>query len=446
MVKSLAVLGLDAMPWHYFNRIMESGAMPYAKALINKSFKTVLECIPPVTPPSWTSIMTGVNIGKHGIPGFFVYDRRTWSQKLISASDVKYPRIHEVLSMNGVKSIVFNPIPDYPLIPASNTIQVSNLFFTPKPVSYPQDAYSEFFGSENPKDYTNDLTCGVVEEDVRVLQVYEEAIEKAINKPHTFLWVALNIPDLLFHRCPKILEKGGVSKAEFRVFSALDRVVKVLRENHSSLIVVSDHGFRQYKYLISVNDILIKHKLATSTTERKVREVGDYNIEKGLTNIKPPKRVAVPPTLYSLVRRLHLSRLARSLILLTSELLGRRIEVKTSRFVDPDNSKAFLPDHYTFGIYLKNPSLKEEVKELLRKYDRVLSTYEPEELFGGPYLSLLPDLIVLPDFSKGYWLAGSQLTGAPVLNAWLSAHHPEGILAVSSDADLPEETPEKLPN
>ena len=102
------------------------------------------------------------------------------------------------------------------------------------------------------------------------------------------------------------------------------------------------------------------------------------------------------------MRRLHLSRLARTLILLTSDLLGRRIEVKTSKFVDPDNSKAFLPDHYTFGIYLKDPSLKEELKELLRKYDRVLSTHEPEELFKGPYLSLLPDLIVLPDFNRGY--------------------------------------------
>ena len=127
--------------------------------------------------------------------------------KLISASDVKHPRIYEILSMNGVKSIVFSPIPDYPLIPASNTIQVSNLFFTPKPVSYPLNAYSEFFGDENPNDYTNNLTCGVVEEYARVLQIYEESVEKVINKPHTLLWVTLNIPDLLFHRCPKYLRK-----------------------------------------------------------------------------------------------------------------------------------------------------------------------------------------------------------------------------------------------
>ena len=85
---------------------------------------------------------------------------------------------------------------------------------------------------------------------------------------------------------PKILEKK-VSKAEFRVFAALDRVVKVLRENHNSLIMVSDHGFRQYKHLVSVNDILIKHKLVASTSERKVREIGDYNIEKRLTNVNP---------------------------------------------------------------------------------------------------------------------------------------------------------------
>ena len=127
MKKKAAVIGLDGLSWNYLDKLINNGVMPYTKALLNKAFKTELECIPPVTPPSWTSIMTGVNPGKHGIFGFFTYDKSTWKQILTSAYHVGYPRIHEMLSMNGAKSIIFNPMPDYPIIPARNTIQISNL-------------------------------------------------------------------------------------------------------------------------------------------------------------------------------------------------------------------------------------------------------------------------------------------------------------------------------
>jgi len=201
--KKAAVIGLDGLSWNYLDKLINNGVMPYTKALLNKAFKTELECIPPVTPPSWTSIMTGVNPGKHGIFGFFTYDKSTWKQVLTSAHHVGYPRIHEMLSMNGAKSIIFNPMPDYPIIPARNTIQISNLFFTPKPVSYPPEAYKKVFGEENPKEAKKDATCNYLNSYIHVIELYEEAVDKAINEDHTLLWINLNIPDSLFHRCPK---------------------------------------------------------------------------------------------------------------------------------------------------------------------------------------------------------------------------------------------------
>ena len=446
MVKSLAVLGLDAMPWHYLNKLLNSGVMPYTKTLINRSFKTKLECIPPVTPPSWTSIMTGVNPGKHGIFGFFTYDRTTWKQVLTSANHVKHPRIHEMLSMNGVESIVFNPIPDYPLIPVSKALQVSNLFFTPKPVSQPKEIYAEFFGDEDPKNYTNEHSCEIMKDYVNALEIYEGAIEKAINTHHSFLWITLNAPDVLLHRCPKVLQKESVDRDEAKVFSKIDKFVKLLRESHSSLIIVSDHGFKQYDYLVSINDLLIKNGLAASTPERKIYEFGDYAAEKGLERVNPPKKIVVHPLLYAFVKKLHLSRAARSALYASSKILGRRVEVRAHKYVDPENSKAFLPDYYTFGIYLKDPSIKEKVKSLLREHRKLLAVHEVNEVYDGPYINLAPDIVVFPNFSEGYWLAGSELLGKVVQQRKFSTHYPEGILVVSSDTDLPDEVPEKLPN
>lgn len=446
MTKTVAVLGLDGLSWNYLDKLFNNGVMPYTRSLLERGFKTDLECIPPVTSPSWTSIMTGVNPGKHGIFGFFMYDKITWKQILISANHVEHPRIHEMLSMNGIKSIVFNPIPDYPLIPASNTIQISNLFFTPKPVSYPAEAYKKFFGGEDPKKYTEDLTCNYLKDYIHVIELYEEAIDKAVNEEHSLLWVNLNIPDSLFHRCPKILETSDVIIEERKIFEKVDKIIKSLRESHDSLVIVSDHGYAMYNKLVSVNDILVKHRLASGTTERKFYEVGDYGMTKGLTKLKSSKRIYVHPKLYSLVRKLHLSRVARLALNVISEILGRRIEVKTSMWVDPDNSLAFLPDHYAFGVYLKDKSVKEEVKNVLRMYSDALIVEDPENVYHGPYVGRAADVVVFPNFFEGYWLVGSYIVGSPILDAWLSAHFPIGVLAIHSDYPLPENPPEKLPN
>lgn len=93
----LAVLGLDAMPWSYLNKLAEAGAIPFIANLLPKTFRAELEAFPPVTVPSWTGIMTGLHPGYHGIHSFFRYDGMTWNQHLYTSLDLKRPRIHEIL-------------------------------------------------------------------------------------------------------------------------------------------------------------------------------------------------------------------------------------------------------------------------------------------------------------------------------------------------------------
>jgi len=47
--RSVAVLGLDGMPWSYLKKLFNYGAMPYTKHLVQKSFNAVLEAYPPST-------------------------------------------------------------------------------------------------------------------------------------------------------------------------------------------------------------------------------------------------------------------------------------------------------------------------------------------------------------------------------------------------------------
>ena len=433
MKRSVAVLGLDGMPWSYLKKLFNYGVMPYTKHLVQKSFNAVLEAYPPSTPPSWASIMTGVNPGKHGIFGFFHYDRKSWKQRLYTALDLEHPRVHEMLSMIGQKSIVFNPIPDYPIIPVSNAIIISNLFFTPKPLSTPHDAYKKYFKNEDPQKYTTAISCRILEDYVKVLEIYEEAIDIVLKDEYSLLWINLNIPDIFFHRCPEILHNDHILKGEFKVFGKLDKIVELLRENHDTLILVSDHGFSKYDMLVSVNDILIRHGLAKASSHQQTAEVGDYRIKEHLARVERPKEIKIPPTAYKLIKRLKITPLARWLLNIYKVITGSKVIVQTSKWINIKDSEAFIPDHYAFGVYIKDKAKLPAVMNILKRYSSIITVLNPYEFYEGPLIDRAPDIVVFPNFNAGYTLGGSNIIGSPVTKGKYYGHHPSGILIVSTD-------------
>jgi len=62
----VSVIGLDGMEWHIFNKLLNEATMPYIKNIVYKSYNYILKAaFPPMSYPSWLSIMTSVNLGKH---------------------------------------------------------------------------------------------------------------------------------------------------------------------------------------------------------------------------------------------------------------------------------------------------------------------------------------------------------------------------------------------
>ncbi|RLE85527.1 MAG: hypothetical protein DRJ41_01060 [Thermoprotei archaeon] len=446
MPKSLAVIGLDGMSWRYFRKLLDKGVMPYTKGLLMRSFATTLVCLPPTTPPSWASIMTGVNPGKHGIFGFFFYERGSWTQRLYTVSELEHPRVHEMLSMRGLRSIVFNPIPDYPIPKVRNAEVISNLFFVPNPISQPEDAHRKYFGLTNPGEMIKSPSCEVLDECLRIVEVYLEAAGKALASDHSLLWINLNLPDVVLHRCPEMLRESRVLAGERRLFNLLDKLVKEVGEAHDSVVIVSDHGFARYSRIVSVNDILVKHGYARATEVRGMSEVGEYRIERRLAHVKGVRWVRVPPFVYKAVKLLRLRRLARGLLSLYGCLTRNKVVVSTSRWVDVNHSAAFLPDHYSFGVYLRDRRFLVEVHDLLKKYNE-LKTYLPEEFYHGPFVHRAPDIVLFPRFDLGYWVHGNNVTGLITASGDYYAHHPSGVLVVRDEELLNTELkPGSLPN
>ena len=76
----LLVLGLDGATWDVMTPMMEQGELPHLARLVAEGASgPLLSTIPPVTAPAWSSFMTGLNPGKHGIFQWRTYDPTTYT-------------------------------------------------------------------------------------------------------------------------------------------------------------------------------------------------------------------------------------------------------------------------------------------------------------------------------------------------------------------------------
>src|SRR5579859_7579572 len=71
MTKAL-LIGLDGATFTVLDPYMERGVMPFLRKLVGQGSRAALRSImPPLTPPAWTSLMTGKRPGRHGVFDFF---------------------------------------------------------------------------------------------------------------------------------------------------------------------------------------------------------------------------------------------------------------------------------------------------------------------------------------------------------------------------------------
>jgi predicted AlkP superfamily phosphohydrolase/phosphomutase len=71
------IIGLDGATFSVLDPYMEAGVMPFLADLQRRGARAVLRSImPPLTPPAWTSLVTGKHPGQHGVFDFFQKEER----------------------------------------------------------------------------------------------------------------------------------------------------------------------------------------------------------------------------------------------------------------------------------------------------------------------------------------------------------------------------------
>ncbi len=76
--RRVLIIGLDGVTWNVLTPLVNEGRLPNIKrAIENGAWGALQSTTPPITPAAWTTFLTGVQPGKHGIIDFERYDTAT---------------------------------------------------------------------------------------------------------------------------------------------------------------------------------------------------------------------------------------------------------------------------------------------------------------------------------------------------------------------------------
>src|SRR5215471_13369007 len=144
------VFGVDGLTFRILHPLIERGDLPNFKKLSQKGCEATLESkYPPLTPPAWTSLSTGLKPARHGVYDFWMYEQQDHGVARSSRIQTKRKggkAIWNIMSEYGKQVLVINVPSTYPP-DAVNGIMLSG-YMTPSsdadftyPLSFKKELY-----------------------------------------------------------------------------------------------------------------------------------------------------------------------------------------------------------------------------------------------------------------------------------------------------------------
>lgn len=458
----IVVIGLDGGEWNVINPLIERGKLPNLKRLITEgSCGNLVSSTPPITPTAWSSFLTGVNPGKHGI---FSYQKKLQKENSYFASplnclDIKQECLWHILGSHGKKACFINVPMSFP--PQEiNGYMITGLM---TPVNAPHFTYPDSLKDElsgNGIDYRIDLNIGKevnLLEDPSFIENYflrdectaffnelcmiTEQRHKAVkylmaNKSWDFFMVVFIGMDRVQHYLWEYLESGlketnVIAEKIFDYYSYLDRligdIVSTAGEG-STVVIMSDHGFGRYK-----GDFLVNRWL----------------IDQGLMNLNKQNQKIIP-LLKKAAKKIGIKKDTLTRVMDKKKVDTLRMSVQQ---IDWKTSRAFsvlshgvhinLKGRESLGCVERNSEYEElralitkmlyEIRDPVTGGQVIKKVYKKEEIYSGSEVEQAPDLILLSSDIDHYGIYSSRFSNDSIFykNIWKTGDHRQnGILVM----------------
>lgn len=263
----ILVLGLDGATYDLLVKWTSEGKFPHLRRLIEGGSFGLLKSVPNLnSAAAWSSFMTGLNPGKHGIFFFHEHINQSFKLKFLNATHREGKEIWEILSEAGKKVGVINVPMTYPSKKV-NGCMIAGLD-TPSPLSkdftYPPNLYQELIGQI--KTYTIEcdmgrkIKQGDMEGSIRAgLETIKQRTAAAkfllTAYPWDFFMVVFREMDNVQHHFWRYLDpeyplfdRKSAQKygnVIFQIYESIDQAVGQIMETipeNTNIVVMSDHG------------------------------------------------------------------------------------------------------------------------------------------------------------------------------------------------------------
>jgi predicted AlkP superfamily phosphohydrolase/phosphomutase len=456
----LTVIGLDAATFDVIDPMIEAGQLPNLKRIFDEGSRGVLRSTThPLTTQAWTTMLTGVNAGRHGMWDFCERDASGYRLRLVNGSYRRAPAVWELLTAANRRVGIVNVPFTWPAQPVHGFLLAGiDAASREAGMTYPEELLRELrrrfdfgkleFDHAFPLDKNGrcdvELVRRACEQRVEAVRWLAERFDPEL------LFVVFMSADHIHHLCWPEWEAEGLESRVAEVYRILDEAVGGIHElaGDGDVMVVSDHGGGSLHGIVNLNGWLAQEGFLTyATGHRSMRsgEVGRRVLHWGLS-----QRRKLPPGLRNYFKQ-HFPRLRE-----------RAHELKEYTVIDWPRTHAFA--YGIFGNVVLNVRGREahgivepgeeyerirdeigaralEIRDPITGEQIVKAAHRREDLFEGPQLAKVPDLLL--EFRDYAWLGkGNLIARTPTIwdrieaapgseEEYVGSHRPEGIVALA---------------
>jgi predicted AlkP superfamily phosphohydrolase/phosphomutase len=448
------VLGFDAATFSVIDPMIEAGALPNLAELFASGSRGALRSTThPLTTQAWTTMLTGVNAGKHGMWDFSERDSSGYRLRVVNGSYRRAPAVWDFLSARG-RRVGFLNVPFTWPAPTVEGFFMAGLDAAERErgLGYPAELVSELrqrfekleldHGLPIGRDGYIDVghMCAAIQQRTDVAFWLQERYHPDL------LFLVFMAADHMQHYGWLEWEERGLESRVAAVYREFDKVVGRFVERFgedADMLVVSDHGAGRMKGVVNINAWLAEHGWLTYAEHP--------NIRRELPRV----------LLYRLLElRRRLPRGLRDIAKQHAPAFRDKVhELKEFTAIDYAQTRAFA--YGNMGNVVLNVRGREKfgVVEPGAEYDElceairakalemtgpdgerlIVAVHRRDELFDGPEIGRLPDLIF--EFDQYAWAGkGNLMKPVPMFQdvikmpdsgreTYVGTHRPEGVIA-----------------